>query len=99
MGQMTAPDVVAGHGDDAPVRQDRASEPRHAIGSRRGRSQRRRVVSFVGGGILCVLALVFLAGGGWALWKDRVDRDGGGFVSFGTTELRTEQYAIVGDLR
>ena len=99
MGQMTTPDAVAGHRDDAPVRQDRASEPRQAIGSRSGRSQRRRVVSLVAGGILGVVALVFLAGGGWALWKDRVDRDGSGFVSFGTTELRTEQYAIVGDLR
>jgi hypothetical protein len=46
-----------------------------------------------------VVALVFLAGGGGAFWKDRVDRDGEGFVSFGTTELRTGQYAIVGDLR
>jgi hypothetical protein len=46
-----------------------------------------------------VVALVFLTGGGWALWKDRVDRDRQGFVSFGTTELRTGQYAIVGDLR
>ena len=33
------------------------------------------------------------------MWKDRVDRDGSGFVSIGTTELRTERYAIVGDLR
>jgi hypothetical protein len=53
----------------------------------------------VGGSILCVVALVFLAGGGWALWKDRVDRDADGFVSFGTTELRTDTYALVGDLR
>jgi hypothetical protein len=51
------------------------------------------------GSVLCVVALVFLTGGGWALWKDRVDRDGTGFVSFGTTELQTGQYAIVGDLR
>jgi len=53
----------------------------------------------VAGSILCVVALVFLSGGGWALWEDRVDRDGQGFVSFGSTELRTGQYAIVGDLR
>jgi hypothetical protein len=46
-----------------------------------------------------VVALVFLASGGLALWKDRVDRDGQGFVSLGTEELRTGQYAIVGDLR
>ena len=46
-----------------------------------------------------MVALVFVAGGGLALWKDRVDRDGQGFVSFGTEQLRTGQYAIVGDLR
>jgi hypothetical protein len=57
------------------------------------------VASLIAGSILCIVALVFLAGGGWALWKDRVERDGNGFVSFGTTELRTEQYAIVGGLR
>jgi hypothetical protein len=48
--------------------------------------------------VFCVLALVFLVGGGWALWKDRVDRDADGYVSFGTTDLRTETHAIVGDL-
>jgi hypothetical protein len=46
-----------------------------------------------------MLALVFVAGGGWALWKDRVDRDGKGFVSIGTSDLHTETYVIVGDLR
>ncbi len=60
---------------------------------------RPRVASLVVGSILCVVALVFIAGGGLALWKHGVDRDGKGFVSFETDELRTEQYAIVGDLR
>ena len=60
---------------------------------------RPRVVSLVLGSILCVVALVFLTGAGLALWKDRIDRDDQGLVSFGTTDLRTEQYAIVGDLR
>jgi hypothetical protein len=68
-----------------------------------GRSQGgrtgRRWVSLIAGGTLCVVALVFVAGGGLALWKDRVDRDGQGFVSFGTEQLRTGQYAIVGELR
>jgi hypothetical protein len=63
------------------------------------RTRRPRVVSLVSASILCVVALVLLAGGGWALWKDRGDRDSKGFVTFGSTELRTEQYAIVGDLR
>jgi hypothetical protein len=53
----------------------------------------------VAGIILCVVAVVCVAGGGWALWVDRVDRDAKGFVSFGTTDLRTETHAIVGDLR
>jgi hypothetical protein len=68
-----------------------------------GRSQGgrtgRRWLSLIVGGILSAVALVFVAGGGLALWKDRVDRDGQGFVSFGTEQLRTGQYAIVGELR
>ena len=56
-----------------------------------------RVAPLVVGSVFCVLALVFLVGGGWALWKDRVDRDADGYVSFGTTDLRTETHAIVGD--
>lgn len=63
------------------------------------RSPDRRTGSLVAGGILCAIALVLLAGGAWAVWKDRIDRDGQGFVSLGTTELRTGQYAIVGDLK
>jgi hypothetical protein len=53
----------------------------------------RRVGSLIGGSILCVLAVVFLAGGTWALWVDRVDR-GGGFVTIGTTKLNTGTYAF-----
>jgi hypothetical protein len=45
-----------------------------------------------------VLAVVFFAGGGWALWKDRMDRDSG-LVSIGTTSLHTETSAIVAKLR
>jgi hypothetical protein len=41
----------------------------------------------------------FLAAGAFGLWKDRVARDDQGFVTFGTTELRTGQYAIVGGLQ
>jgi hypothetical protein len=59
---------------------------------------RPRVASLVSGTIVCLFAVVFLAGGSWALWKDRVDRDASGFVSIGTASLRTETYAIVGDL-
>jgi hypothetical protein len=68
------------------------------VGHRRAARQHRRVVPFVAGGIACAFALVFLAGGAWALWKDRVDRDGSGFVTIGSTTLRTDTYAIVGDL-
>jgi hypothetical protein len=52
----------------------------------------------VAGSIVCLFAVVLLAGGGWALWKDRIDRDASGFVTIGTGSLRTETYAIVGDL-
>ena len=40
-----------------------------------------------------------LAGAGWALWVDRVDRDANGFVSTGPLHMSTQTYAIVGDLR
>jgi hypothetical protein len=59
----------------------------------------RRVVLIVLGALLCLFALTCVTGGGWALWKDRVDRDSHGYVSFGSTDLRTGQYAIVGDLK
>jgi hypothetical protein len=52
----------------------------------------------VGAAILCLLGATMLAGGGWGLWKDRVDREDG-FVSVGTSELHTETYAIISELR
>jgi hypothetical protein len=52
----------------------------------------------VAGSVVGVFAVVLLTGGGWALWKDRITRDANGFVSIGTGSLRTETYAIVGDL-
>jgi len=59
---------------------------------------KRPMKSLVVGIIAAVFAVIFLAGGGWALWKDRVDRDSSGYVSIGSTSLRTDTYAIVGDL-
>lgn len=56
-------------------------------------SGRVRVGSLIAGGIVSLLAVVFLAGGTWALWVDRVDR-GGGFVTVGSTKLNTETYAF-----
>lgn len=67
------------------------AEPRPSSG--------RRVARLVVGGVVGVFAVVCLVGGGWALWKDRVDRDGSGFVTIGTSDFRTPTYAIVGDLR
>ena len=69
------------------------------IGTGRQRPGSQRVAWMVIGTALCLLSVVCLVGGGWALWKDRIDRDGSGFVSIGTTRLRTETYAIVGNLR
>jgi len=46
----------------------------------------------------CVVAAALLAGGGWAFWKDRVNRDADGFVAIGSATLRTDTYAIVGRL-
>lgn len=99
MSQIRTPDGPAGHLVDTPVHQNSHSPRSEAIGAGESGSHRRRALPLVAGGILCVVALAFLAGGGWALWKDRVDRDDKGFVSLGTAELRTGQYAIVGDLK
>lgn len=60
---------------------------------------RRRKGRMVAGGILCVLAVVLLAGGGWALWTDRLERDAGGFLSTGTLRMDTDTYAIVSETR
>jgi len=59
----------------------------------------RRIALVVVGSVLCLFALAFAAGGAWGLWKNRVDRDSQVYVSFGTTDLRTDQCAIVGDLK
>jgi hypothetical protein len=61
--------------------------------------RRHGVVWWVLASVLCLLALVILAGGGWALWMDRIERDGSGYVSVGTTELDTGTYAIISELR
>jgi hypothetical protein len=81
---------------DATVDQGGHVEPAAGRGHAPRRSQ--RVVSLVAGCIACAFAVVFLAGGGWALWKDRVDRDAAGFVPIRSTTLRTSTYAIAGDL-
>ena len=60
---------LAGHRDDGPVDQGRASELGEAASHRHGAGRRRRVAPLVAGSISCVVALVFVAGGGWGLWK------------------------------
>ena len=90
MSQIPAPDGTD-HRENGPIRQAKPS-----AGRTRGRHS---VLLLVAGSVVCVVALVLVVGGGLALWKDRVDRDGSGFVSIGTTELKTDQYAIVGDLQ
>jgi hypothetical protein len=97
MSQTQTPDGSADH-RDLPAEQGSAFRPTRPPGYKRSWSGRRRVLSLVAGSIACVLAVVFVAGGGWALWKDRVNRDSDGFVSIGSATLRTETHAIVGDL-
>ena len=82
-----------GHRPEVGTRQSKRS-----LLSKRRRRVRRNVASpMLVGTIASVFAVVLLAGGGWALWKDRVDRDASGFVSIGTASLRTDAM-IVGDL-
>jgi len=81
----------------APGDRNEALNP--ALQSSQGRLGKPRVASLIVGSILCVFAMIFLAGGGWALWKDRAERDANGFVTFGTSDLRTETYAVVGDMQ
>ena len=99
MGETETPVGSADPRDPLVADQGAAAGLNAPRGDGHGGRRRRRVGSFVAGGILCFFAVVFVAGGGWALWKDRVNRDADGFVSIGTTDLRTETYAIVGDLR
>ena len=98
MSKIETPVGVADHRDDAPVDESRAPEPSTAVEHKPPNQGRRRVAPLVAGGVLCAFALVLLVGGGWALWKDRVERDGSGFVKIGSTTLRTDAYAIVGNL-
>ena len=93
------PEGGIGHTGDPPTDQGSAPELSGPVGPSVGRIPRHRVGSLVAGSIVCALAVVMLAGSGWALWMDRVDRDASGFVPIGTTsELRTETYAIVSDV-
>jgi hypothetical protein len=84
MSLTETPDGAADHGEDVAV-EARSTGPRN-------------VGSLNGGVIVCLLALLLVVTGAWALWKDRVDRDGAGFVTIGSSHLHTETYAIVGDL-
>ena len=62
-------------------------------------AQPNRVGRIVACCALGIFALVLVAGGGWGLWVDRIDRDSSGFVSTGPLQMRTDTFAIVGDLR
>ena len=97
MSQTTTPGG-SGHRDKPPIHQDPASGRPGAVAAPVG-PRRPRVPSLVFGTILCLVALVLLGSGGWAVWKGVADRDADGFVSFGTEEFRTGQSAIVGDLQ
>jgi hypothetical protein len=62
-------------------------------------SAKRRVAPLIVGSIIAVFALVTLFGSAWGLWVDRMDRSGGGFVTIGTSDLRTDTYALQAKLR
>src|SRR5690349_15477696 len=90
----------------APMTQTKTSTVQNGHGAEvRGASdvsaptrQRPRVAWLVAVIVVCLLGLGLLGGGGWGLWKDRIDRHGG-YISIGTTELHTETYAIISDLK
>lgn len=90
MNQTPNPDGTS-HRANGPIRHGTSSASRRRGGP--------RLLSLVAGSILCVVALVFVGSGALALWKDRVDRDSSGLVPIGSTELKTDQYAVVGDLQ
>lgn len=76
-----------------------ATQRAPAFTTQAARPARRHLPSLVTGIIVCVLAAVMLAGGIWALWVDRADRDARGFVTIQTTRLRTGTSAVVSDLK
>jgi hypothetical protein len=90
------PAASGGNRGGTPVHPGTAPELREPA----GHTQRRRVLPLVAASIFCVLALILLAAGGWALWMDQIDRDSSGFITIGeTTELQTETHAIISELR
>jgi hypothetical protein len=59
---------------------------------------KRHLAPLIVGSIIAVVALVTLFGSAWGLWVDRMDRSGG-FVTIGTSHLRTDTYALQAKLR
>jgi hypothetical protein len=98
MSQTTTPGGT-NRREQSSVQHDRLLDPEAAPRTTQAQHERRRGVAVATGALLGLLSLLLLAAGGWALWKDRADRDDAGFVTFGAAELHTGQYAIVGDLQ
>ena len=95
MSQNQTPVGLADHRDDAPIDQQ---EP-FVLREPPARSQGRSVGRWVAAILVSALAALLLAGGGWALWLDRVERDAAGFHTVETTSLHTDTHALVGDLK
>jgi len=63
-------------------------------------AQRRRgLPALLGGGVLGVVAVAVFAAGAWGLAVDRFGRDADGYLSISTTQLHSDRYALVSELR
>jgi len=61
--------------------------------------RRRGLPALLGGGVLGVVAVAVFAAGAWGLGTDRFGRDADGYLSISTTQLHTDTYALVSELR
>ena len=95
MSQNQTPVGLADHREEAPIGQQEPFVLREPPSRSQGRSAWRWVAAI----LVSALAALLLAGGGWALWLDRAERDAAGFHTVETTSLHTDTHALIGDLQ